>query len=60
VNKELEQELIKILEENRNAKIPDEHWKGFFELQKKNAEQFEAEDRAMTPTFEDMNRRFDL
>lgn len=60
MNKELEQELIKILEENRNAVIPDSHWKGFTEMLIKNDEEYERLNKAMTPSHEDMHRRFDL
>lgn len=53
-------ELIKILEENRNAKISDSHWDKVAKMMKRNSEQFEAEEKALTPTWEDLHRPFTL
>ena len=52
--------LAEILEKNKNAKIPDSHWKGVHEMVRRNAIEFARQEKAMTPTWEDMNRRFDL
>jgi len=52
--------LAKVLDENRNAKIPDSHWVEFAKNVKRNNERAEANEKAITPTWEDMNRRFDL
>jgi len=52
--------LAKVLEENRNAKIPDLHWAEFAKILKRNSDRFEAEEKALTPTWEDMQRRFTL
>lgn len=52
--------LIKILEKNRNAKIPESHWEEVKEMMIKNGKRFEAEEKALTPTAEDMQRRFTI
>lgn len=52
--------LAKVLKENRNAKIPDSHWEEFAKVVKRNNERAEAIEKAMTPTWEDMQRRFTL
>lgn len=52
--------LAKVLEENRNAKIPDSHWTEFAKVVKRNNERAIANEKATTPTWEDMQRRFTI
>lgn len=52
--------LAKVLDENRHAKIPDSHWAEFAKVVKRNNERAEAIEKTMTPTWEDMQRRFTL
>lgn len=52
--------LIEVLEKNRNAKIPDSHWDKVRKMMVENGKRFEAEERALTPTDEDLQRRFTI
>lgn len=52
--------LIEVLKKNRNAPIPDSHWEEVKEMMIKNGKRFEAEEKALTPTAEDMQRRFTI
>ena len=50
--------LAKVLDENRNAEIPDSHWEGVREMMVRNGKRFEAEEKALAPTDEMMHKRF--
>lgn len=52
--------LAAVLEKNRNAKIPESHWDDVRKMMVRNGKRFEAEEKALTPTDEDMNRRFTI
>jgi hypothetical protein len=42
------------------SKLDASFWDGFSEIVTKNAIDFERQRKSITPTWEDMNRRFDL
>lgn len=42
-------ELAKILDDNRNVKITDSHWNVFYDLMKRNSDEFERQDKLISP-----------
>jgi hypothetical protein len=52
--------LSSVLKENINAKISDSHWVKARKIIERNNKKFEAEEKALTPSWEDMHRPFDL
>ena len=42
------------------AKLPQSYWDGVAQMMSDNARKFEAARKSITPTYEDMQRRFDL
>ena len=52
--------LAKVLEENRNAKISDSHWKVVHKMMCERGKQFEVEEKLLRVTWHDMQRPFDL
>lgn len=42
------------------SKLDDSFWDSFSEVVRKNAIKFEKERKSITPTWEDMHRRFDF
>ena len=52
--------LAAVLEKNRNVKIPESHWVGVRKMMAERGKQYEAEERAITPTDADMKRRFTI
>lgn len=53
-------DLAKVLDENRNAKITDSHWVKAAKLIKRNNKRFKIEENMLMPTLEDMHRPFGL
>lgn len=46
--------LAKILDDNRNVEIPESHWAEVRKMMIRNGKRFETEEKALTPTDEDM------
>jgi hypothetical protein len=52
--------LAKVFEKNRNAKIPDSHWVEVRKMVEVSHKRFEAEEKALRPTWKTMNTPFDM
>lgn len=52
--------LAKVLEKNRNVKISASHWVEVRKMVEENHKRFEAEEKALRPTWKTMHTPFDL